>query len=223
MQENPRFIMVFIAIIAFLYPSVARSQQILFSNLGPQDAYDSGVSYAVRGPAAYGERQWIADRFTLADGVYRLDEAALPLIRDSGTDRMNLFLLSDAGGLPGMVLDTFTLTGIPSQSSALLSAYSTQHPLLTGGTAYWFGVTPTSDTEARWFLNSTGQLGPCAENSLGLWSAETPDPMQGAFQLSGVLVSGSATPEPGTWALLGSSLGVGLCMLQRARRARKRE
>jgi len=195
-----------------------QAQQVIFSNLGAGDSYDASLAYNVKGPAAFGERQYVANTFIPTGSDYQLSKIELPLALVGGVDQVDVRLMTDDGGLPGTTLESFTLTGLPADPGQMLTATSTLHPVLHQGTDYWCAITPAGDTQAHWFLNNTGSTGPCAENTLGLWALMDTPQTQGAFMVEGAPVRGILdTPEPGPLAVATGAILAGAAYRRRRR------
>src|ERR1700693_2756684 len=84
----------------------------------------------------------------------RLTSLVLPLAVVSGPTEINVLLLADSGNLPGGVLESFHLIGLPLAGPlSLVPIGSSLHPVLNAGTQYWVAVTGgTSTTFAFWGL-----------------------------------------------------------------------
>jgi hypothetical protein len=185
-------------------PGAARAD-LIFTNLGPGDSYNLVWGWA------YGTTRSATDHFVSGDAFRAaatlvVDKVELPLWWVSDHAQVDVQLAADAGGKPGAVLDTFTLTtGTGTPRMALLSAGSVLHPRLTAGTEYWL-VVSSPYTNGGWeWGNSFGPHFSSDNGQTGI--AE--DAPQGAFRISGHLAA-LTVPEPP--ALLLGGLGVlGLC------------
>jgi hypothetical protein len=181
-------------------PGAARAD-LIFTNLGPGDSYDRVWGWA------YGTTRPATDHFVSGDAFRAaatlvVDKVELPLWWVSDHAQIDVQLAADAGGGPGAVLDTFTLTtGTGTPRMALLSAYSALHPTLTAGAEYWL-VVSSPYTNGGWeFGNSSGPHFSSDNGQTGV--AE--DAPQGAFRISGHPAA-LTVPEPP--ALLLAALGV---------------
>jgi len=156
--------------------------------------------------------------FTLTD-TFTFDAAELALTAYVSGDLATVSLMSDSGGTPGTILETFhvaapdylsqyDLTVSPLGLIPPLRVESILHPILTAGTQYWLAVSGVS----AWDFNSNpqglgGTDGTVADHKTsGEWIAYTAP--QGAFAIEGT-ASGTPVPEPATVMLLGvSALGL---------------
>lgn len=129
-----------------------------------------------------------------------------------GTNQVELWLMSDAGGAPGSIIESFSFTGamgVLGQMNPPLTAVSVLRPELQAGTQYWLiASAPAADTDAAWNLNNQGATGPLAFRwSGGAWGITSDT--QGAFRIQDI-------PEPGSFLLL--LTGLGLLALKRLSR-----
>jgi len=123
---------------------------------------------------------------------------------ESGTNSVILTLDSDNSGIPGTVIDSWTLNNLPSfgfcctaETVTALSPIS-----LTAGDRYWLVIAPgASDTHADW--TNTNTLGLSADQ-------ETEDGpfIPGTGPLSAFEVVGVETPEPGLTLLVAAALAL---------------
>jgi hypothetical protein len=127
--------------------ATACGSTVVFDNLANLgNPYLAGVGFgAIPIPGVF---QYIAEEFSVS-GTFTLDSIELPIsVASYAPDQVDVFLMTDSAGLPGNVLESFHLTGVPaSNPHPLTSVGSVLHPLLTAGTPYWVattGGTPTS-------------------------------------------------------------------------------
>lgn len=127
-------------------------------------------------------------------------------------------LLTDAGGTPGVLLDTFFFTAPPITVPATaleVAASTTDAPVLNAGTPYWLealmvATPPTSFP--LWFEASPTLNGTVWSSTGGVNSDFLP-----AFAIQGV-----ATPEPATWTLIPPAImALGLIRSMGNRRGKK--
>jgi hypothetical protein len=143
------------------------------------------------------QSQW-AMSFTVPNGSnFLFTGFDVPLTFAGTTTTVDFTLASDAGGAPGVALETIGIA--LSNGTAIYSGSSSLHPDLIAGTSYWLeAAIPLSfvGTEADWNaasgLFSGMALGPVAFRSPPLplnWQVTTNS--QAAFE-----IDGTAGPEP---------------------------
>ena len=82
-----------------------------------------------------------------------LSSLVAPLGVFDGPNHLDAFLLSDAAGHPGAVLETFSLSGLPGGFPLpLLTIPSALNPVLVAGQQYWFAATGGPETFGGWAL-----------------------------------------------------------------------
>jgi hypothetical protein len=119
-----------------------------------------------------------------------------------------LALMTDNGGLPGSILESWSVTSsfIAGECSTCFnSVFDKQHIVLQAGVQYWLVPFPSTGFNGGWLDNSAGSLGAVAESLNGgkTWSFTTAEPTLGAFDVK------STVPEPSTLILFGSGfLGI---------------
>jgi hypothetical protein len=173
---------------------------VIFDNFGPGDTYNTGVGWTISSSGSSPGHWDQGDAFTPLGSDYRLDTIELAMWLATGTNELDVWLMSDSSGKPGAVIESFYFNGVmqPAPGSVLL-ANSVLNPVLLAGTQYWLvASTPGPDTWAAWNKNSTGDTGPHAQWVGGPWGVA--NDTAGAFRISGTV------PEPSTLLLLGSGL-----------------
>jgi glucose/arabinose dehydrogenase len=142
----------------------AQMNSIIFSNFGPGQSFQpggysvSGAGMTVLPPNGFGAA--VALSFTPTSN-FHFSSVELPLVWFSGTDSFIVYLMSDAGGSPGTILETFPITGLPSNNTPAVTMFvSTNHTPLEAGTTYWIAAAPVAnDTAGFWLMNPTGASG----------------------------------------------------------------
>jgi hypothetical protein len=176
------------------------ADDVLYSNLGSGSTVYDGSSGWIAG-TSYDP----AFSFTPASTDY-LTELEIALSSYSGTNAATVELLNDSSG-PGTVLESWTASGLPSSgtsSTTLQTLTSTGGIELVSGDTYWVAVLPgASNTDAVWNFNSAGATG-TLYGTLGSGWVNEGSKTTGAYEVLGT--SETVTPEPGTFALLGSGL-----------------
>jgi hypothetical protein len=138
------------------------SGQVLFTNFGPGQSYDTGFVYVVNSnvSCSLNTPDVQAVQFQPSDYAV-LDDAQLALGIFSGTNLLSVYLETDAADQPGAIIEKMDVTGLqPVFPGSVIKATSLLHPLLVGGTKYWLvAATSAADTCAGWQRNSTGDNG----------------------------------------------------------------
>ena len=186
----------------------ALASAIVFSNFGPGQSYDAGLSWSLEASGAPGfETDLDVAMGFVAGANYTLDSIALAAGFDDGRpNELDVSLRAESGGLPGAVLESWTFTTLGPEGSANppLTALSVLHPALQAGTEYWLVADlPEPSTEiAGWNTNSIGDLGPVSFNTdLAGWEPAA-TLTRGAFEIDGT----PTVPEPMSLVLVGSGL-----------------
>lgn len=196
--------------ILLVIPGYAAADSIIFSNLGPGGTYNPGVAYGVSGPLSQNEGSAaIGQPFVpTADFAFDAVEVAFNWVLDTNAGTVSL--MSDLGGRPGSVLESFGFTDRPHSSSTdseLALGVSLLRPLLRAGIPYWIVATAEGDAFMAWSHNNTGQFGTAIRINDEEWTLR-PDLASAAFRVRGSPVKG-VVPEPTSLLLLATgALGV---------------
>ncbi len=216
----------------FLYCTGPAYADVVYSNYGPGGAFQYGIGLGLldgRPECAGCPEQplhtYVGNAFTPHRTNYRLDSLELTGWLVTGPNELDLFLVMDASGKPGELIEAFHLSGViplsNSESKLPLVAQSALHPVLREETQYWL-VASVSGPDAlfAWNFDTTdGEgleahacvgpgAGACSPWAQGDWYV-VHQPKRTVFR-----VSGTPIPEPRTAVLL--SIGV-TCLLAFAR------
>lgn len=190
----------------------AVSADILYDNFGPGDTYSNG-GYLIGGTDA----QEFGPSFAIGGGDFFLDTVVAAVGHSFGVNQVTLSLYDSSGGLPGNVLETSVLGGLPDFGSG--DPPSTFNfsglTVLENGETYFLIASSVNDGNASltWNFNSTDDIGRASvRQNAGAWSA-------GPFVMPAFRVNGIAVPEPGALALL-SIAAIGHLISERRRRRR---
>jgi hypothetical protein len=131
----------------------------------------------------------------------------------SPPNNVEVFLYADSSGAPAssplysQTVDAGAYsTGGPCNGCTLLTFNTSASPLLTAGTQYWLGVidsNPSTNPVVWYYANAGSYTFYNSEYVSGSWQGETYQQSPLAF-----VVDVAPTPEPGTFAMLGSAFGL---------------
>ncbi len=179
----------------------------VFSNFGPSDSFNTQAGHSISGSKSpLGETITAAMGFT-PQGNFTLSQIDVAVAHFSGVDDVVLTLNGDSGGIPGAIMESWTLTGLPNFGGdySPIALASIPGVMLNAGQTYWLEASAGDPTNLSvWNENSIGETGPMDEYFSGGWH-EFANRTQGAFDVIGI----AATPEPAPAALTGVGL---LCM-----------
>jgi hypothetical protein len=140
----------------------------------------------------------------------KLGEIELPIASVSGSGAAELEILSNTGGRPGSIIESWQLALGTTVSEVTVN--SVLNPTLSHGTNYWVAVTTTGSLEVNWYTNSGFVRN--ADLFLGSWqnSSQSVKPAVEIFSAS--------APEPASHGLV--AIG-GLAAFVMGYRRRRRE
>jgi hypothetical protein len=180
---------------------------VLFNTFGPGDSYTTYAGWVLGvGFPWPGNNITQGDQFSFTGlQAYNLATIELAAGLVTGTNQLNVSLMSDAGGQPGAVMESFSFTdqmdGFGGSYPPLLGT-SVLHPLLTPGTDYWLIASAPDDTCAAWNISSPGVVGQHAyKQGAGAWEIIDGTAL-GAFRINGT-IGAPVIPAPGALLLGG--------------------
>jgi len=148
---------------------------------------------------------------------YSLSQISLGLTFDGvagafGTDGATVTLQSDAAGVPGTVLESWSVSGLPPSSGTSGSQTLTDvdNIFLAANTQYWVVATPSAnDTLDLWNTGDGAVFGNEEIWNGSTWTSLAP------YDLAAVDITGSAVPEPASLALALGGLAIAAGLLRR--------
>lgn len=142
---------------------------VLYSTLGSDDVWDHHQAYVVLGPHGTGSpAPYAAAMPFVLDHHATLTSIDLPVGASlrPGTNLFTVALLADDDGLPGEVIESFSLADLPwmfSSAEPLSTVVSELQPRLKAHRVYWLTVLPgADDTSGGWNFTSPLQTGTIA-------------------------------------------------------------
>jgi len=138
------------------------SASVLFNDI-TTDAISPGAGFFDIGGPGFVE----ADSFAPPAGhSYILQELDVSLLalndRDPSAGTIaDLFLYADSSGLPGSLLESFAVQVpdiFPPMTNSITKVQSKLHPILNGGSLYWFGVGPDPNSVSDFVSTILGLL-----------------------------------------------------------------
>jgi hypothetical protein len=204
-------------VVAVIFSTMSARADVLYSNLGPGDAFDASNGYFVDGSDYF--NQVIGSPFTVSSTA-TLGDAMLGLNNFAGSNNpVDVYLESDAGGMPGTILATLTQSGtIPPFNTETLTMFTPTSSLtLSTGVTYWLVAGETDPgTEQAWDYAYNDTTNNVAFNQVG--SPTGPWTTFSGTDVAFRIDSGSV-PEPSSFMLLAAGLlGVGAIAVARRRR-----
>jgi hypothetical protein len=194
------------------FPSLTRAEKIIFSSYDPSEIPSTAGALGVTGTDP--TNRDLGSRF-IVDSTHTLESIYLPVGWErTGANAGDVWLMSDAGGVPGDSIETFSVSGFGDifYSSAILT--SSLKPTLLAHTPYWVVVSAEGATNLSWLINNTGHEGVAYRFFEGAWGYD-PDTLAPALQVTGTETP-APVPEPSSILLI--STGAGALALRLRRR-----
>jgi hypothetical protein len=195
-----------LSLVAIMFTGLPANAVVLFDNFAPGYGYsptvvnwvgntNTGLTQIVAIPFVSSATSQVSD-LVMAVGEYSSQDCTGP------THTLLVYIKTDASGVPGVTLDTFTtfISAPFVYPNNLVTMTSTQHPTLTANTKYWLVaeanvLTGAANCQAMWAKNSIGDYGPallvcqttsggCTPN--GPWTLDVYWEPRDVFRLNGV-------------------------------------
>jgi hypothetical protein len=181
----------------------------IFSNLGPNQSFNSSSGWVIGSCCSEGQGQVFAFPF-IPTRTATFTDAVLALQRTSGASPLNVEIEASSDGAPGPILDTLTQSKDLSPTPSLVDFTCSSCLVLNAGTQY-FVVAQQSDPSdvASWgFSNSSANTAFFNESgsATGPWT-KTSGPVS-AYEVHGIALA----PEPPSVLLFASGL-IGLAAI----------
>ncbi|HEX5484279.1 MAG TPA: PEP-CTERM sorting domain-containing protein [Terriglobia bacterium] len=144
----------------------AQADSVVYSNFTSGMSFNNGLSFSINQSTVIVNGtvlppETIAVQFT-PSGSFTFNDAKLAMALSSGTNTLNVYLESDANGMPGSILEGIQLSGLlPTTAPGVVEASTSTGTLIAGtagadmldGTAYWLvAYAPVAGTSAAWDL-----------------------------------------------------------------------
>jgi hypothetical protein len=179
----------------------------VYSNFGAGNSYNCCNGYTESGAGSFtGFNALQAMAFTNATGQnLTLTQIDIADSFVAGNNSMTLNLYADNGGVPGAVLESWTVNNLPDLGTCctIETVFDSMGVVLQNGATYFLAPASDNVTWEAWNWNTTAASGAGALSTDGgaTWAPGPYDP-NGAFD-----VLGKATvPEPSAMLLMGTAL-----------------
>jgi len=188
-----------------------QASTILFSNLiqpgnqyGP-DGVGIGHTPAFTNPGDY----LLYGVHFIPNTTAQLTTIEAPFGVISGPNRIQAFLMTDSGGAPASIIESFVLTGlsVPPGPFPLFTINSSLDPLLVAGHQYWFVATGGPNTFASWTLNLfQGDSTDGGASQVVMGGVTQPWSIGSGTRTGALEVFGNPVPEPSYFVLVGCAV-----------------
>ena len=185
-----RQILVGCTVLVLLVPGVVTGEVVVFNTFGPGDSYDPGMGYVIGYTNEYEQGCQFSPSMTVS-----LTAIQVAADHSSGTNSMDFHLREDASGVPGGILETYSLIDLAATSPIILIP-SAVNPTISNGTNYWLTASAPDAPNSYmvWQAAVSGSISRAVREGNDPWEIMASYPA--AFKVMGV-------PEPSTIALLG--------------------
>ena len=185
-----------------LCQSNASLGDVIFSNFGPGDSYNTSQSYPVTEGEPFGGNDFDqGEAFTVFNGDFFLNSINLAMSLSVGQNTVFIDVYDTVDGLPGEIVDSAVIHGQmqgPGANGPPITATFDGSTILQGGHQYFVTASADTDSLLTWSLNDQDHDGLHVRRiNLGDWT-EFDTPASAAYRINGTLV-----PAPGALALLG--------------------
>jgi hypothetical protein len=196
------FTAICVIVVAMSFAPPAKADVIVYSNIDSSTVFPLGFGIGNTNPSD----QALATPF-VSSGDFLFTGVRIPLGLNRGTPAADVYLMSDAGGKPGAVLEELTAIGLLPLPGSLFTLTSSLQLELQAGVTYWLAVTPVdANSDVSWRRNTIGEAISASNvaitTSLDLTGSWSFVPANSALLRPGFEVDGMPVPEPGTLPLL---------------------
>ena len=173
----------------------------IFDTFGPGDTFQLGTGWWIGDPGDWDQ----GDQFSFGGLTsYYLDtvEVAAVLAPAATANELDVWLMTDAAGQPGAIIEAFNFRGSTAPTGQILVGNSILKPVLNPGVNYWLIASVPTGTDALWNLSLTTSSTHASRQGTDPWAVSTVNE-SGAFRISGTPI-----PVPGVFVLGGMGLGI---------------
>ena len=157
-----RFFLSGLLLLMVILPFVVTTQSkadTIFNSFLPGDTYSLDSGFTIGAGSAVGGgvvRVDQGDAFKPIGTSYSVDNIVVPIgMSCCGPSILDLWLMSDVGGMPGAIIESFHLVDallpVDFMHHAPIVASSMLHPVLLEGTSYWLIASAPTNVSATWF------------------------------------------------------------------------